>query len=75
MWGTAQCRSQATSTVPIVFTTCNDDFVATGLIASLARPGGNITGLSDLAPALGAKRLELLKKVVPKAIDLRATRE
>jgi putative ABC transport system substrate-binding protein len=44
---------------------CNDDLVATGLISSLARPGGNITGLSELSPELGAKRLELLKEAVP----------
>jgi ABC-type uncharacterized transport system substrate-binding protein len=58
--------SQATSTIPIVVAACNDDLVATGLISSLARPGGNITGLSELTPELGAKRLELLKEVVPR---------
>jgi putative ABC transport system substrate-binding protein len=58
--------SQATSTIPIVVAACNDDLVATGLISSLARPGGNITGLSELTPELGAKRLELLKEPVPK---------
>src|SRR5215475_13177893 len=58
--------SQATSTIPIVVAACNDDLVATGLISSLARPGGNITGLSELTPELGAKRLELLKAVAPK---------
>jgi putative ABC transport system substrate-binding protein len=57
---------QATSTIPIVVAACNDDLVATGLISSLARPGGNITGLSELTPELGAKRLELLKEVGPK---------
>jgi putative ABC transport system substrate-binding protein len=46
---------------------CNDDLVATGLISSLAQPGGNITGLSELTPELGAKRLQLLKEAVPKA--------
>jgi putative ABC transport system substrate-binding protein len=56
----------ATSTIPIVVAACNDDLVATGLISSLARPGGNITGLSELTPELGAKRLELLKEAVPK---------
>ena len=56
--------SQATSTIPIVVAACNDDLVATGLISSLARPGGNITGLSELTPQLGAKRLELLTEVV-----------
>jgi putative ABC transport system substrate-binding protein len=58
--------SQATSTIPIVVAACNDDLVATGLISSLARPGGNITGLSELTPELGAKRLELLKEAVPR---------
>ena len=56
--------SQATSTIPIVVAACNDDLVATGLVSSLARPGGNITGLSELTPQLGAKRLELLNEAV-----------
>ena len=55
----------ATSTIPIVMT--NDpDPVGNGFVASLARPGGNITGLSTLAPELGGKRLEILREVVPK---------
>ncbi|HEV8311398.1 MAG TPA: ABC transporter substrate binding protein [Methylomirabilota bacterium] len=58
--------SQATSTIPIVVAACNDDLVATGLISSLARRGGNITGLSELTPELGAKRLELLKEAAPR---------
>jgi ABC-type uncharacterized transport system substrate-binding protein len=58
--------SQATSTIPIVVAACNDDLVATGVISSLARPGGNITGLSELTPELGAKRLGLLKEAAPK---------
>jgi len=58
--------SQATSAIPIVVAACNDDLVATGLISSLARPGGNITGLSELTPELGAKRLQLLKEAVPR---------
>ena len=58
--------SQATNTIPIVVAACNDDLVATGIISSLARPGGNITGLSELTPELGAKRLELLKEAVPR---------
>ena len=57
--------SQATSTIPIVVAACNDDLVATGAISSLARPGGNITGLSELSPELGAKRLALLKEAAP----------
>ena len=55
---------EATRTIPIVTPTLTDP-VAEGLAASLARPGGNITGLSLLAPELGAKRLQLLKEVLP----------
>ena len=56
---------EATNTIPIVMT--NDpDPVGEGIIASLARPGGNITGLSTLAPELNGKRLEVLREVVPK---------
>ena len=58
--------NQATSTIPIVVAACNDDLVATGLISSLARPGGNLTGVSELTPELGAKRLELLKEAAPR---------
>jgi putative ABC transport system substrate-binding protein len=58
--------SQATSAIPIVVAACNDDLVAAGRISSLARPGGNITGLSELTPELVAKRLELLKEAVPR---------
>jgi putative ABC transport system substrate-binding protein len=54
-----------TSTIPIVIT--NDpDPVGDGLVSSLARPGGNITGLSTLAPELSGKRLEILREIVPK---------
>ena len=55
---------QATRTIPIVFTWAADP-VESGLVTSLARPGGNITGLSFLAPDLIGKRLELLKQAVP----------
>lgn len=55
---------QATQTIPIVMPLSSDP-VADGLVASLARPGGNITGLSMMAPELGAKRLQLLKEVFP----------
>jgi len=55
----------ATSTIPIIMT--NDpDPVGDGFVASLARPGGNITGLSTFAPELSGKRLEILREVVPK---------
>ncbi len=55
---------QATSTVPIVFLSIGDP-VAEGLVQSLARPGGNVTGLSSQAPELEAKRLDLLAQAVP----------
>jgi hypothetical protein len=56
---------EATSTIPIVMAQDGNP-VASGLVASLARPGGNITGLSNLSPELSGKRLELLKEIVPK---------
>jgi putative tryptophan/tyrosine transport system substrate-binding protein len=55
---------QATSVIPIVFATAGDP-VNNGLVASLARPGGNVTGLATLAADLAGKRLELLREVVP----------
>src|SRR4029450_13640367 len=55
---------QATRTIPIVFTGVGDP-VESGLVTSLARPGGNVTGLSSLGPELVGKRLELLKQAVP----------
>jgi putative ABC transport system substrate-binding protein len=58
---------KATATIPIVMTGSGGDAVATGMIASLARPGGNITGMSDDAGTLSAKRMEILKEAVPKA--------
>ena len=56
----------ATSTIPIVFPAVSDP-VALGIVASLARPGGNITGLTIRVPEFSGKRLELLKEVVPRA--------
>jgi putative tryptophan/tyrosine transport system substrate-binding protein len=55
----------ATTTIPIVMTNDGDP-VGNGFVASLARPGGNITGLSTLSPELAGKRLDLLKEIVPK---------
>jgi len=65
--GLTAAAKQATSTIPIVVGSAGD-LVGTGLVASLARPGGNITGSTDISPDLGAKRLELLKDVVPRAL-------
>jgi putative ABC transport system substrate-binding protein len=58
---------KATSSIPIVFTNVSDP-VGAGLVANLARPGGNVTGLSTVSQDLSGKRLELLKEVVPKAL-------
>jgi ABC-type uncharacterized transport system substrate-binding protein len=59
-----QAAREGTRTIPIVMVGVGDP-VATGFVASLARPGGNITGLSQLSPELSAKRLDLIKEVVP----------
>jgi putative ABC transport system substrate-binding protein len=60
-----RAAKEATSTIPIVMTQDSDP-VANGFVASLARPGGNITGLSTLAPELSGKQLELMKEIIPK---------
>jgi putative ABC transport system substrate-binding protein len=62
---TPLAAKKATTTIPIVMTS-NPDPVGEGLVASLARPGGNITGLSSLTPELNTKRLEILKDAIPK---------
>jgi putative ABC transport system substrate-binding protein len=59
-----RAAKQVTTLTPLVMTNVTDP-VALGLVASLASPGGNLTGLSNLAPELGGKRLELLKEIVP----------
>ena len=56
---------EATTAIPIVMGV-DDDPVGNGFVASLARPGGNITGLASLAPEIGGKQLELLKEIVPR---------
>jgi putative ABC transport system substrate-binding protein len=62
----AHAAQRSTTTIPIVIGNAADP-VGTGLVASLARPGGNITGLSMMSPELMGKRLELLKEIVPSA--------
>jgi len=85
----AEAAKQATTTIPIVFL-MHGDPVGRGHVASLARPGGNITGASQMLPELSAKRLQLLKQLLPrisrvavlwnaanpaKAVDWKATQE
>ena len=60
----AQAGQQATQSIPIVLTNVSDP-VESGLVSSLARPGGNVTGLSLMHPDFAGKRLELLKEVFP----------
>jgi len=63
-----QAAMKATKTIPIVMVGAGSDPVEAGLIESLARPGGNVTGLTNLGRELGGKRLELLKEAVPKLV-------
>jgi putative ABC transport system substrate-binding protein len=66
-WRATLAAKQMTSSIPIVIAPTAGDAVASGLIASLARPGGNVTGMSDESVDLSAKRMQLLKEAVPKA--------
>src|SRR5262245_41535040 len=61
----ALAAKAATGTIPILFVTAIDP-VGAGLAASLARPGGNVTGLATLSPELSTKRLELIKELIPR---------
>ncbi len=67
----SRAAKQATSTIPIVMAV-SGDAVATGLVASIARPGGNVTGSTFFFPELMAKRLELLKEALPRATRMTA---
>ena len=69
-WPSTMAAKQATSVLPIVMSPASGDAVAGGLVASLARPGGNITGLSDESISLSAKRMEILTETVPKAATI-----
>ena len=62
---TVPALQEVTRTIPIVFVG-GADAVAEGLVASLARPGGNITGFSNNSPSISTKRLQLLKEIAPK---------
>jgi putative ABC transport system substrate-binding protein len=65
-----RAAKEATQTTPIVFEMLADP-VSAGFVNSLAKPGGNLTGVAGLAPELGGKRLELLKEIVPRLVLLR----
>jgi putative tryptophan/tyrosine transport system substrate-binding protein len=68
--GWVQAAKNATKTIPIVIVGSGGDPVEAGLVKSLANPGGNITGLTNLNRELGGKRLELLKEAVPKLVSI-----
>jgi putative ABC transport system substrate-binding protein len=72
--GSAIAAKSATTTIPIVMASAGDP-VGAGLVASLARPGGNVTGFSALAPELDTKRLEILKDAVPKLVRVGLLRQ
>ena len=63
---TIRAVKQATSTIPIVMANADDDPVRQGLVVSLARPGGNVTGFTNIGSELAGKRLELLKETLPR---------
>jgi ABC-type uncharacterized transport system substrate-binding protein len=64
--GTVRAAKNATKTIPIIMSGAGSDPIVAGLVDSMARPGGNVTGLTNLTRELGSKRLELLKEAIPK---------
>jgi len=68
--GVVRAAKNATKTIPIVMVGGGADPVEAGLVESLARPGGNVTGVTNLVSQLGGKRLELLKEAVPKVVHI-----
>ena len=64
--GATRVMMQQTKTIPIVFETLGDA-VSSGLVPNIARPGGNVTGVASFSPDLGAKQLQLLREIVPRA--------
>jgi putative ABC transport system substrate-binding protein len=67
---TTRAARQITETIPIVQAAGGGDLVASGVVETLARPGGNVTGVTELAPQLAGKRLELLRETVPGLSDV-----
>jgi putative ABC transport system substrate-binding protein len=65
VWSAGNAGAREITTIPVVYV-ATSELISTGLVKSLARPGGNITGINSLAPELGGKRLELLKETMPK---------
>ncbi|MGB7951959.1 MAG: ABC transporter substrate-binding protein [Candidatus Binatia bacterium] len=68
--GWIRAAKNATTTIPIVMTGTGSDPIEEGLVKSLARPGGNVTGITNVTKELGGKRLEILKETVPKLTDV-----
>jgi putative tryptophan/tyrosine transport system substrate-binding protein len=66
--GTVRAAKNATKTIPIIMVGAGSDPVRAGLVESLARPGGNVTGFTNFSRELGGKRLELLKEAIPKVV-------